>query len=72
MLTTIVADIDKAIELDPQLPEAHANRGLTLLQKGNDAQAEKDFARCLELNPMLRLQLEQKIARTKALRTAKY
>jgi hypothetical protein len=34
-----------------------AYRGLALLMQGNDAEAERDFARCLELDPNLKSSL---------------
>lgn len=45
-------DLNLAIELDPQFARAYGNRGLTRLRLGQTAEAEKDFAECLRLDPI--------------------
>jgi serine/threonine protein kinase/tetratricopeptide (TPR) repeat protein len=43
---------EKALELDPSLPEAHASMGLVLLVFEWDfAEAEREFRRAIDLNP---------------------
>ena len=41
----------RAIELNPDLPEAHAARGLALTLRKNWSEATKEFERALELDP---------------------
>lgn len=43
--------LNRALELDPNLAEALARRGLMNLTDGKEAQAEEDFRKALELNP---------------------
>jgi adenylate cyclase len=43
----------KALELDPDLAEAHASRGLALSISERHAEAESEFRRALELDPDL-------------------
>jgi TolB-like protein len=43
--------VEKAVQLDPLLAEAHAARGLVLARDGQWAQAEQSFRRALELEP---------------------
>ena len=45
------ASIQKALELDDSLAEAHASRGLLLTNKFEFAEAEESFRRALALNP---------------------
>ena len=44
-----IADFTKAIELDPQDPEAYSNRGKAKKAKGDLAGADEDFAQADEL-----------------------
>ena len=44
---------EKALELGPELAEAHASRGLAFLISENFDQAEAEFETALELNPSL-------------------
>jgi hypothetical protein len=46
------------------------NRGLSLIVKGRDTEAKKDFDKCLELNPALKAELEQKTTIAKSIRYA--
>ncbi len=43
----------KALELDPELPDAHAARGLALFVRGDLPEAERHLARAIELDPRL-------------------
>jgi len=67
-LKLAILDYDKALELDPYLALAHANQGLTLLLRGRDAEAEKDFVHCVRLAPGFGRALEQLIVHTRAKR----
>ena len=42
---------NKALEFDPELAEAHASRGLLLLNEYDFAQAEEEFKKAIELKP---------------------
>jgi adenylate cyclase len=41
----------RALELDPELPEAHAARGFALCQQGKLSEAIPEFERAIELDP---------------------
>src|SRR5690606_28630460 len=43
----------KALELDPQLSEAHAAMGLTFSRECDWSAADKEFRRAIDLNPSL-------------------
>ena len=43
--------VEKALELDPRLAEAHASRGFIDRLRGDSAGAERELRRALELNP---------------------
>ena len=43
----------KALELDPDLPEAHASRGMVLSLSNQNEQASEAFERAIQLNPKL-------------------
>ncbi len=43
----------KAVDIDPENPEAHASRGLALSVSGKYAEAEAEFRRAIELDPKL-------------------
>jgi Tfp pilus assembly protein PilF len=45
------AAADKAIRLDPLLPEAHAAMGMAYAREGQWQQAQQSFHRAIELNP---------------------
>ncbi len=45
------ADLTKAVELNPKLPEAHAYLGLTLMRSGDTAEAANAFRKELEIEP---------------------
>jgi adenylate cyclase len=52
-LSGIMATSAKALELDPDLAEAHASRGLALHQDGQDMEAVAAFERALKLDANL-------------------
>jgi Tfp pilus assembly protein PilF len=45
------SDLERAVQLNPRLPEANSYLGLVLLSTGDAAGAEKAFRREIELNP---------------------
>lgn len=56
-----LGDYNKAIEIDPGLAPAYANRGLVYLIHGKRVDAEKDLLRCLQLDSRLRPALQKSI-----------
>lgn len=52
-LNRIMADLDRALELDPLMAVAHYNRGTILLRMGADADAIDSFTRAIEIEPSL-------------------
>ncbi|HJZ67414.1 MAG TPA: tetratricopeptide repeat protein [Blastocatellia bacterium] len=54
-------DYNRAIEVDPNLAPAHANRGLVYLIQGKRADAEKGFLQCLHLEGRLKPALQKSI-----------
>ena len=50
-MTEILADIDKVIELSPEMPVAFYNKGVILLQMQDYTSALKSLNRALELKP---------------------
>jgi len=65
-----IADLTRAIELDPTEPTSYMNRGLSLTVRGRHTEAKKDFDKCLELNPALKADLEKKISIARNIRYA--
>ena len=53
-----MADFDTALALNPEMSDVWWNRGLTNIQLERYGEAEKDFARCLSLNPPNKAELE--------------
>jgi tetratricopeptide (TPR) repeat protein len=49
-----IADLTRAIELKPKDATPYCLRGLAWLNKVKDAEAQKDFRRCSELDPRVR------------------
>ena len=43
--------VAKALELDPELAEAHATKGRVLMEEYRPRQAEEEFKKAIELNP---------------------
>ncbi len=54
---------NKAIKLDPELPEPYMYRGVLHMQMGNQQLAEQDLAKLIELNSTLANELEYVIER---------
>ena len=54
-----IADCTRAIEIDPRGPIAYAVRGLARLGREEDAEAEQDFTKCLELDGSLKRWIER-------------
>lgn len=52
-LEQILADIDKALELNPRMAVAHYNRGVILLRLDAWADAISEFTKAIELDPTL-------------------
>ena len=46
-----IAAVDKALALDPQLPDAHASKGLLLTHTGSLAEGLRSLQKAVELNP---------------------
>ncbi|TIM13658.1 MAG: tetratricopeptide repeat protein [Mesorhizobium sp.] len=47
----VVANADRALELEPGLADAHASRGIAMFTKGRRDEAEVEFEKALELDP---------------------
>jgi tetratricopeptide (TPR) repeat protein len=60
-----IKDFQKAIELDPKLPDAHLWLGLALRKANKNAEARKEFQKVLELNPS-RVWAKQQLEKTPA------
>jgi len=60
-----IADFTKAIEQQPQIAFFYVDRGATLQAIGKDDEAEKDFARAVELDPSLKITVEKRRAEAK-------
>lgn len=56
-----VADYDRALKLDPRYAVAYLNRGVALLLLGHRTEAERDFARALQLDGKLEPTLEKQL-----------
>jgi len=52
-LTLALSASHKALEMDPELAEAHASRGIVLTQTKQYEEAEKEFEIAIQLNPKL-------------------
>jgi Flp pilus assembly protein TadD len=57
-----LGDFGKVIELNPRHAKAYANRGMIMLLRGQDAQAQMEFATAIELDSSLRPALEKSVA----------
>lgn len=57
-LSSALADFSKAIELRPEMAIFYVERGVTYLLMNRDAEAEKDFATALSMNPSLQPTIE--------------
>lgn len=61
-----LADYTQALALDPKLAPAYVNRGIILLQKGREPEADKDFEAGFKLDPSLRGQVGDYIEQLRA------
>jgi Flp pilus assembly protein TadD len=57
-----LADLGKSIELNPRNARAHANRGMIMLLRRQDSEAQKEFDAALEIDSSLKTDLEKSIA----------
>ena len=62
-LDSALRDYDRAIGLDPENAAAYQNRGIAYLLQGKESEAERDFARCLQLDSGSRLVIEDAVRR---------
>jgi lipoprotein NlpI len=60
-----MADYDRALSLNPTMAAVYQNRGIAYLLHGQDAEAERDFTRCLELDSSLKPSLDKAVAAIK-------
>jgi tetratricopeptide (TPR) repeat protein len=67
--TLAVADLNKALELNSNLANSYANRGLIYLLQGKQPESQADFKRAIELDPEIKADLEVRIERVKMFRT---
>jgi tetratricopeptide (TPR) repeat protein len=58
-------DYDRAIEVDPSLALAYANRGWARLRQGDKLGADKDFEQCFKLDEGLRAKFEALVDKRK-------
>ncbi len=58
-------DFDRAISLNPNLPEAYLWKGIALRKANRDAEARKAFERALQLDPN-RLWAKEQLNKTQA------
>ena len=63
-----IADFSRALELDRSLALVYLNRGLALMLKGRDVEAQGDFERCLALDPQLKSDLVRRRELARCLR----
>ena len=54
-----IADLNKAIEIDPKYAKAYADRGIVHVMRGEETAAELDFKNCFELDKTLEFQVER-------------
>jgi tetratricopeptide (TPR) repeat protein len=64
-LKAALADFNKTIEMQPDHSLAYIERGATLMLLGRDDEAEKDFRKCLALDPELKTMVENRRAEVK-------
>lgn len=63
--TGAISDFDAAIKMMPAMPITYLSRGLAKLLSGNEAEAQKDFDKYLQLFPNGKPYLDQEIERAK-------
>jgi len=56
----VVRDFNAAIELDPSIAEAYANRGLALMLLGTETEAARDLKKRIELKPEEKAEIERR------------
>ncbi|HBB98602.1 MAG TPA: hypothetical protein DC054_24735 [Blastocatellia bacterium] len=56
-----LADLGKSIELNPRNARAHANRGMIMLLRRQDIEAQKEFDAALKIDSSLKTDLEKSI-----------
>ncbi len=66
-----LVDYTRAIELNENFARAYANRGMILLQQNKDAEAQRDFVKCIQLDESLRPEIEKYVKETRASRPSK-
>jgi len=66
-----LVDYTRAIELNETFARAYANRGMILLQQNKDAEAQRDFVKCIQLDESLRPEIEKYVKETRASRPAR-
>jgi tetratricopeptide (TPR) repeat protein len=66
-----LADYTRAIELNENFARSYANRGMILLQQNKDADAQRDFAKGIQLDESLRTEIEKYVKATRASRPAR-
>ncbi|MBF8261964.1 MAG: tetratricopeptide repeat protein, partial [candidate division NC10 bacterium] len=59
-LSGAITGFDKATELNPKYARAYGDRDITRLLQGKDAEAQKDLAKCFELDQGMRKVFELK------------
>jgi len=65
-LSRAIADFDRATELNPKNARAYGDRGIAQLLLWKDTEAQKDFAKCFELDQGMRKVFELLIEKAKA------
>jgi tetratricopeptide (TPR) repeat protein len=66
-----LADFTKMIELAPDNPGSYKIRGLFFLFMGRDSDAERDLAKCIQLNPAEKPAIEEILNRVRKARKAR-
>ena len=68
-LEKAIEDFSHAIKIAPRVAPSYMNRGLALLVMGRDAEAQKDFDKCWELEPDRKSDVEERIEIAKRIRS---
>jgi tetratricopeptide (TPR) repeat protein len=56
-----IAELDKAIAADAKNAMAYMDRGLAQLVQGDAQAAERDFQKCLALDPTMKAMLDRRV-----------
>jgi len=59
------AGVTKALELNPTWAWGYAERGFIRLMQNREAEAQKDFAKCLEIDPATKTEIDKRVAEIK-------